>query len=73
MYPNPVSQLLKIKLNFSYQNLTVKILDLNGRILFIAKASDSNESLDLSNFESGIYSIEIEADGKIFREKLIKY
>jgi hypothetical protein len=73
VYPNPVSQLLNISLNFNYHILTIKILDINGRILLNTKASDSIESIDLSNFESGIYSIEIEADEKIVREKIIKY
>ncbi len=79
-YPNPVTtEKLNLKFDAS-TNSKIKIMlyDAYGRLLYAAptesKVSEHNEfSLDMSNFSSGLYLINLTIDGYNFTQKVIKY
>ena len=65
--PNPVSDLLEIKLNSS--ELTyVKIFDVTGNILMYEKSQGNKNTINLSALKSGIYFIEING----YVERIVK-
>lgn len=69
LQPNPVNEILNITYseNTSY---SVSIIDINGRIL--KNSNNSPSSIDVSNFENGIYILLIQSDGKSSHQKFIK-
>jgi hypothetical protein len=66
LYPNPVNGILFIKGNFELES--VRIMSLDGREILSAK----NKQIDLSNFATGIYVVEVKAEnGKVMRKKIL--
>lgn len=66
IYPNPVSNYLIVRCESEVEN--VRILDLNGKELFITK----NTHLDLSIYAEGTYIVEVKTkEGKFLRKKII--
>lgn len=68
MYPNPTDDYLIIEMQ---TNGRIKIWDVNGKILYNKFENSDLVTLQLKNWDSGIYMIEIEREDKIFRNKLI--
>ena len=75
LYPNPVSNQLTVNIGeyISSPVVTVVIYDMNGRMS--TKSSEDNGgtiSLDVSNFDSGTYFLEILGNDNNIRTKFIK-
>ena len=64
LYPNPTDQFL----NFSQRIDRGKIYDINGAMI---ESFGSSQSADVSSLLNGIYFIELEVDGKIWKEKFV--
>ena len=69
VYPNPVENLLNLQL-FDSQS-KISLTDVLGKIL-IEEVVNSNQSIDLSNFKSGVYFLRIENSNGIKNLKIIK-
>ncbi|WP_298137247.1 T9SS type A sorting domain-containing protein [Flavobacterium sp.] len=69
LQPNPVNEILNISYTENL-NQTVTIIDVNGRIL--KKYNNSPSIIDVSNFENGIYIIQIQSNGKSSYQKFVK-
>ncbi len=69
IYPNPTTDILYIKSDI---NLTkINIYDINGRQLI--KSNTVSESVDVSRLTKGIYSLELENDGrKVTKQFIVK-
>lgn len=68
--PNPVKDFLTIESNT--ENLTIEILDLNGKNLLTKDLSGLSVSLDLSSFQSGTYLVKICSSTNKLTKKIIK-
>jgi endo-1,3(4)-beta-glucanase len=68
IYPNPVADILY--LNSKSESVNVSIFDITGKILFNAKISDNK--LDVSNLQKGIYIIKIVGKKGIVLRKFVK-
>jgi hypothetical protein len=67
VYPNPTKNIITIDLNDVSAN-EIELMDLSGRKIFVAKIDNSYEkSIDLSDFSSGIYYLNV-----IMNEKLVE-
>ena len=66
-YPNPVNDAFHIKL--LDENINVKLFSVNGVLL---KEVKNEKIIDISNFTSGIYILQIQIEGKIYSGKIIK-
>lgn len=74
LYPNPTSDKVFIDLENSQDKPTqITLLDMQGKALQIIEAShlESKAEMDVSNYASGIYLIEIKNNDQTFIEKLI--
>ncbi|WP_298119819.1 T9SS type A sorting domain-containing protein [Flavobacterium sp.] len=73
LYPNPSTDLVELLMQ---NNMSIKVLifSLDGKIIFEKSLQDkSSYQLDVSQFEKGIYIVNvISDDGQIHTEKLIK-
>ena len=73
IFPNPVSNQLTIHLKKSYELVRTFIFDVSGK--FIAKRSSENASIleiDFSAFSSGMYLLNISADGNVHTSFILK-
>jgi hypothetical protein len=66
VYPNPANELLTIECE-SKMNNKFSIFDAVGRVVYSDLFSSSNNTLDISGFSKGTYTLTIENFGKPIR------
>jgi hypothetical protein len=73
IYPNPATDQLQI-LNTGNQSevMNVSIIDLKGLLISAKENVRSNEAIEVSNLNPGVYSLRIESAGKIAVKPFIK-
>ena len=69
--PNPNNGTFEIVMPILYENTTVEILDLSGKIIFSEKLSQKKQRLDINNISRGIYIISLNQNGIVKTNKLI--
>ena len=70
LYPNPVNDTLNID---SQEEITqLSIFNVLGKLVKTIQPNKTTSSIDLSDLETGIYMVKIEADTKISTQKIIK-
>lgn len=63
-YPNPTSDLIHIDLN--EEGLShIQVSNMEGRRVFSTSSYQAKQTVDLSDFPSGVYTIQVIKDGKI--------
>jgi len=76
VYPNPANEYTSIKVQLkNEQNVTLKLIDMNGRTVAsrdYGKMNGASEiQLNTSNFEAGLYLIQLTLDNTIVSRRLI--
>jgi hypothetical protein len=71
VYPNPVSDILTISPGFEFSNLTIKIFNVTGAIVYEELHANNPVRIDISGFPKGIYNLKAFTDIKIYTEKII--
>lgn len=70
IYPNPSTRIFNI---VSQQNISVEIYDLLGKLVYSQSLTNGTNSIDISNFNTGVYLLKVTDDnGKSESHKLIK-
>lgn len=69
IYPNPVQETLRI--NGLEGSESIKLFDVNGRLIQSFRASNQKESINMDDFTSGIYFLNIEMENQIQTTKKI--
>ena len=69
MYPNPTNNLLYVQVP---EGSTLRLIDLNGRTLTSRTASSSEEQLNLSALAAGVYLLEVNSEGQLYHERIVK-
>ncbi|WP_281336887.1 T9SS type A sorting domain-containing protein [Flavobacterium eburneipallidum] len=72
VYPNPSSGIFNISSNQNIENASIKVFDLNGRIIHQSRKISENKVLDLTHSQNGIYILNIENEGYNYAQKIIK-
>jgi hypothetical protein len=70
VFPNPVKDKLNIS-GLAYESI-ISVFDLNGRLLIHEKSSSERDIVDVSNFKSGIYILEVRNGKSVQSIKFIK-
>ena len=70
IFPNPVSDLLTIKIDHN-KNIEVHITDVTGKAILKDKVSSSSKTINFSNNPSGVYYISILENNQIIETKKI--
>jgi len=75
LYPNPVNDVLRIKIISQAEILQVWIQNLGGQTLWqwTPTHSAENITIDLSDLKTGVYLISIQSATGIFSKKLLKF
>jgi uncharacterized delta-60 repeat protein len=68
-YPNPVIDVITIDVT---EPANVTVYDHSGNVKAKSKADMANNTLSLSHLPAGRYVIEVESDGKSYREHIVK-
>ena len=74
IYPNPVSNSLFIDINTNQIDFAhIKLVDVNGKILFNESAKNINSILkiDVSHFATGVYFLQIQSNKETVVEKIL--
>ena len=69
IFPNPANN--KITLN-SIEKSIIEITDISGQIIETYQQNNSNLTIDISSYPSGIYFVKVKAKEKMFVQKIIK-
>ncbi len=67
IYPNPSSGIFYISVDKVY---TLKVSDLTGKLLFTKELKNTDNSIDLSNYASGVYNIILSDENTIRTYKI---
>jgi len=67
VYPNPTKNILNIQTNL--EEVVYYLYDFTGKIIFEGKG---NGEIDLLQYASGVYFLNINYDGKSYNKKIIK-
>ncbi|MDV7185788.1 T9SS type A sorting domain-containing protein [Lutibacter sp. TH_r2] len=70
IFPNPVSDILNIKLSNSENIKALTISDLNGRVVY--KTNELNSELNVNSLSKGMYFVSIETNKGVLTEEFIK-
>jgi len=72
IYPNPVRDYLSIDIGDSnVSNIEISIIDLSGKIVYNKNYNNTVNTIDVSNYSSGLYFVEIKTSKGIQKLKLI--
>ena len=69
LFPNPAQQVLFLNNN---PIGVYRIYDLSGKLITENSLFNSNTSIDVDYLQNGLYMLEINNEGKLFRSKFIK-
>jgi len=68
VYPNPTNG--RLTFDSVERNAIIRLRDLHGQVLLTSKLQDNQ--LDIAHLPNGIYIIDIDSDGRIERQKIVK-
>lgn len=73
LYPSPVKDILTISLEKQIKNLSLRITDNNGKLVYNESVHSLEDDLkiDVSKFDTGMYILTLWADGKVQTNKFI--
>ena len=73
VYPNPVNDLLNISINGELEKYDVKITDIQGRKIFEKdNMVDNLTILDFSEFQQGVYILDVITNNRVFSKRFVK-
>jgi hypothetical protein len=70
--PNPTNNLVSFELSLKDEEYMIKLYDQTGKLLLQKKSVIGNNQLDLTNFNSGLYFVQLHSDKNIIKGKVIK-
>lgn len=74
VYPNPTTSILNLKIeNYGFQELSYRLFDIRGKLIYNQKIIKSNTSISLESLYMGTYILEVTKQNKIIKSfKVIK-
>ncbi len=71
LFPNPTSGMLRLELENLPPEGWLRLRDLRGFVVMEQKVKATKSEMDLSQFSSGLYLLELEANGRRLIEKVV--
>lgn len=73
IYPNPTNGMLNIRINQFIGNLSIQVVDVNGRIVYNQANQNFNieKSINLSSLQKGMYLLKLNGSNLNYTEKII--
>lgn len=76
IFPNPTNNNVNLQLNSTKNNTNVNVMNFLGEVVYKTKmdfTANTFNTLQISNWHTGIYTIIIETEEEAYYQKLIKY
>jgi hypothetical protein len=70
VYPNPTNGLFTIELDDN-EKYDVAVNNVLGQTVYSTNTDGMNTTIDLSNFDKGVYNVELKNKNAIYTEKVI--
>jgi Secretion system C-terminal sorting domain len=70
VYPNPASSVLQVN-NQSGKNCTLQLIDVGGKVILNSSIINGLNTIDISNYGSGIYFILLQQENNLLHYKLV--
>jgi hypothetical protein len=70
VFPNPSSDVVIVKF-ISDKMYDIQLVDINGKIVYTASEKSTDSTIDVSVFDSGIYTVSIYSEDVYYHQKLI--
>ena len=71
IYPNPAKDIIKIKSAIQPDNWTVKIFDISGKLIETKSILDTETTIQVDKYASGVYLIQINTNERIINKKVV--
>lgn len=71
VYPNPVDNIVNVELG-SLESASVRLLDVNGKVLFLNENVNNSVYTFEMNQEPGVYFVEVSTNNNVKRFKVVK-
>jgi hypothetical protein len=71
VYPNPASDLVAIKGTNGSTFTSVQAFDITGRVVYASDATGNSLSIDVSNWNNGIYLVQIATENGIQVKRIV--
>jgi hypothetical protein len=73
VYPNPAQNVVNVDLSgMQHVNGTIQLMDIMGRVLYIAKCDEAHKEINVSRLSNGVYTIQFVDDaGNKLQTKLL--
>ncbi len=73
IYPNPAHQILNVDMSGinKPEGLELKIIDVLGKVVYSSSLTQISNAISISQFSSGIYTVEISQNQKSIHQKII--
>lgn len=72
VYPNPASEAIYLDIPQPVDFVSVRIFDLNGKVVITANEIDKNSGINIGWLTEGMYWIQIQADDSVIMKKFLK-
>jgi len=69
IYPNPTTGIFTISIK---EDASVKMYDMFGKLIYTNKANIGESKIDISNYQSGMYLLQVETENGSVTKKIIK-
>ena len=72
LFPNPVEDLLNIKLPNQTSPVSLQLVDVNGQVVYERNTVKGDElNIDVSGYKSGVYVLVLRSGGKVEKRKVV--
>lgn len=73
VYPNPAKDVLTISLSeFGTNGIKATVINLVGQTILTKSLSSDDDIINTSNFDTGVYILRLDLDGKSYTQRIIK-
>lgn len=72
LFPNPAKDFIVLKMPVEFQNSTVDILNVQGKVIKTCKANNNPNRVNVSHFPDGVYLVWIQTDENFILKKFVK-
>lgn len=72
VFPNPVKELLNLKVEGEFQSYQVSLTDITGKVFFTKTINESNSQLNFSDYPKGIYMLKTGLNHQFKEWKIVK-
>lgn len=72
LYPNPAENYMIVELNDTVLNASISIFDIQGRLINTRTDLTQINTIDISNYQSGVYLVKLNSDSGQITKRFIK-